>query len=56
MTFVSWFQVFGELGDTLCIVTTLVLIILLPLNNIMVHGHENDAVLKLGRLYSFHFQ
>ena len=42
----SRFEVFCELRDTLCVVTTLVLIVLFPFYNITVHGHETGPVLK----------
>ena len=41
---------------TLRSVTTLVLIFLFPTYNNVVHGHENDPVLKLRRLHSFFLQ
>ena len=52
----SRFEVLCVLCDTSCIVTTLVLVISCTIHNVIVHGHENDPVLKLGRLYAFIFQ
>ena len=52
----SWLEVFCELCDTLCSVTTLILIDLFPVYTITVHGHETDPVLKLRWLYSFFLQ
>ena len=43
----SWFEGQYVLGDAWCIITTLVPVSRPPLPGVILHGRENDPVLKL---------